>query len=141
MPLFLLESAAVTRLLVEERSRSSLVLTLLHVAALALLLPVLAALGGALGAAWAALMAQGTAAILALWLLYDRVNEQAGLSASTSLWSLLPAAALAFGVAYWLPAPWPVQATVGMVVYGAGALLGGALNPAELRRLAQTVGR
>jgi O-antigen/teichoic acid export membrane protein len=71
MPLFVLESAAVTRLLVERQPRASLWLTLLHLVALALLLPLMAAQGGALGAAWATLAAQAVAAVIALWLLRD----------------------------------------------------------------------
>jgi O-antigen/teichoic acid export membrane protein len=69
LPLFWVESAAVTRLLVEARPRAGLVLSVLHVAGLAVLIPLLTPLAGAVGAAWAALVAQAVAAAAGLWLL------------------------------------------------------------------------
>jgi O-antigen/teichoic acid export membrane protein len=61
-PLFYLESYATTWLLVVGQARAALRVSLLHVGLLALLLPVGAFLGGAVGAAWGTLAAQAAGA-------------------------------------------------------------------------------
>ena len=68
-PLFFLELYATTWLLVVARARSALGLALLHVFLLALLLPTGATLGGAVGAAWGTVAAQGVAAAASFWLM------------------------------------------------------------------------
>lgn len=140
MPLFVLESAAVTRLLVEGRARAGLALAALHVAALALLLPPPVWFGGlrtgALGAALAVLLAQAAAVGVAFWLLGSREMGRA----LAAQWPLLPGALLAYGAARWLPAPWPVQALAGLGVYLLALRLGGMLAPADLRRLRRALG-
>lgn len=69
MPLFFVESALVNRLLVQQRPHAALLLTTAHVAALALLLPPGVWLGAAVGAAWAALVAQAVGTLIGLALL------------------------------------------------------------------------
>jgi hypothetical protein len=54
--------------------------------------------------------------------------------ALAALWPLLPAAPVAYAVASWLPAAWPLRAAAGLVAYLGVLFLGGALAPAELRR-------
>jgi O-antigen/teichoic acid export membrane protein len=66
-PLFFLELYATTWLLVILRARAAFGLAMLHVILLAVLLPVAAALAGAVGAAWGTIAAQAIAAAFTLW--------------------------------------------------------------------------
>lgn len=66
MPLFFVESALITHFLVQQRPHAALRLTAAHVAAMALLLPLGIWLGGAVGAAWAALLAQAAGVLVGL---------------------------------------------------------------------------
>ncbi|RIK53909.1 MAG: hypothetical protein DCC57_07590 [Chloroflexi bacterium] len=66
MPLFFVESALITHFLVQQRPHAALRLTAAHVAAMALLLPPGVWLGGAVGAAWAALLAQAAGVLVGL---------------------------------------------------------------------------
>lgn len=133
MPLFFLETAAVTQLLVQQRARGGLVLTALHVAALALMLPPGTWLWGAVGSAWAALAAQGVGVLAGVLLLRLRRGRVAAL---TVYWPLLPVAIVAYGAAAWLPMPWPVRGAVGLLVYGLGLIVGRVIDWADLRRAA-----
>jgi Na+-driven multidrug efflux pump len=72
--LFFLELYATTWLLVVQRARAALWLSLLHVLLLALLLPLGARLAGAVGAAWGTIAAQAVAAALALLLMQQSVS-------------------------------------------------------------------
>ena len=74
-PLFFVEVYATTRLLVIGRARVGLLVSTVHVALVAGLLPGMAAWGGATAAAWAGLIASGTAAGLGVLLLWRRGNE------------------------------------------------------------------
>lgn len=132
MPLFFVESALVIRLLVQQRPRAALLLTAVHVAALALLLPPSVWLGAATGAAWAALLAQAAGVLLGLSLLRPPRPAFATLAA---FWPALPAALIAYAAARGLPVVWPVAAAAGVAVYGLILLLGRAVTWAELRRM------
>jgi O-antigen/teichoic acid export membrane protein len=137
MPLFLVESAAITQLLVEQRARASLMLSAAHLLALAALILVLTAVGGAQGAAWGALLAQAIGTGIGLWLTRARRPGPA----PAARWPALPAAALAYALASWLPAPWPLQAVAGLGAYLVVLVLGQAVAPADIRRLRQAVRR
>ncbi|MEZ4710405.1 MAG: oligosaccharide flippase family protein [Caldilineaceae bacterium] len=71
-PLFLLEMYAVTVLMVDRQPRLSLLLTAVHLLAVVVLLPLLAANYAALGAAWAALTASLLGALVSVGLLWYR---------------------------------------------------------------------
>ena len=74
-PLFFVELYATTRLLVMGRARAGLLVSTVHVALVAALLPGMAAWGGATAAAWAGLIAHGMAAGLGVVLLRRRGNR------------------------------------------------------------------
>lgn len=78
MPLFFVESALITHFLVQQRPHAALRLTAAHVTAMALLLPPGVWLGGAVGAAWAALIAQTAGVLIGLLLRPKRRSTTRG---------------------------------------------------------------
>ena len=71
-PFFFIEMYAVIVLMVDHRPRLSLLLTTVHLAAVIVLLPLLAAHFGALGAAWAATTASLLGALVSVGLVWRR---------------------------------------------------------------------
>lgn len=67
-PLFMLEIYAVTVLMVDRKAPLSLVVTVVHLTAMVLLLPLLTVRYGALGAAWATVTASALGAAAGLWI-------------------------------------------------------------------------
>ncbi len=132
MPLFFLETAVVTQLLVEQRARDGLWLTALHVAALGLLLPLGSRWGGVAGAAWAALLAQFSAVAAAGIMLRSGRQWLAALAAH---WPVLVVTLIAYAAASGLPLAWPLRGALGLLLYGVGLLLGQVVTWPELKRL------
>lgn len=131
VPLFCVEFYASTRLLVEGRARAALCLALGHVAGLAVLLLPLAAQAGALGAAWAVLIAQACATLGGLWLLGERADRASG--GRLAALGLLTAGATVLTL--WLPDPAWLRAGAAGAGYLAGLQAGGLLTPRDWRRV------
>lgn len=112
-PLLFVESYTVTLLMVRGRPAHSLAVIAAHVVALLIALPALAALGGAVGAAWASLFAAVAGAAAGYYALRR-------LSIPVSLHRLgwLAVATLAAGLlAALLPAHWLLRVAAGSTVY------------------------
>lgn len=78
MPLFFVETAVVTLLLVQQRAQAAPTLTAAHVAVLALLLPPGVQMAGAVGAAWAALLAQIMGVLIGLAMMRSSPRDHEG---------------------------------------------------------------
>jgi hypothetical protein len=100
-------------LMVEQRAVQSLLITILHLVVIALLLPLLSAGYGALGAAWAVVVAAGAGALGSLLIIYKLQNRvgvpRLGLMLLASAGSVLVAAVT--------PIAWPLQLLVGAAIY------------------------
>ncbi|MEZ4657206.1 MAG: hypothetical protein R2911_06520 [Caldilineaceae bacterium] len=77
-PFFLIETYAVTVLMVDRQPCLSLLLTTVHLAAVIVLLPLLTASLGAMGAAWSATTAGLLGALMSLGLVWYRVCHCCG---------------------------------------------------------------
>ena len=112
-PFFLVEMYGVTQLMVSHRTRNSLQITWIHIAAVALLLPLLTVGWGAVGAAMAMVLASLIGAVGSLLLL-----RQYAMSLQVSkLPVLLAATALAGAIGYWLPTVWLLRAGAAALFY------------------------
>ena len=134
-PFFLVETYAITLLMAEHYPRQSLMLTLLHIVAVAVLLPPLTLRLGAVGAAVAMLVAAATGASVGLYLL--RAND---MPAHVSKLGWLAASALIAGVLnIFLPSPWPLRTLIGALVYLLLVWLTGVFSPDDRQLLRRTL--
>ncbi|MBI1296808.1 oligosaccharide flippase family protein [bacterium] len=118
-PLFLIASFAVNLLLVERYPHLSLTIALTHLLTTLLLLPSFSAVWGALGAAYAVLIAVCCSAIVGfVWIRYVRITVSL-----SSRWPLLALATLSILLVQYLfslfvPASlWPLTALVALSIY------------------------
>jgi O-antigen/teichoic acid export membrane protein len=134
-PFFLVETYAITLLMAEHYPRQSLWLTLLHIAAVAILLPPLTMRLGAVGAAMAMLAAAATGAAVGVYLL-----RADGIPAHVSklVW-LVMSALVAGALNLLLPFPWPVRTLTGVLVYMLLVWLTGVFSPSDRELLRRTL--
>ncbi|MEM7134107.1 MAG: oligosaccharide flippase family protein [Chloroflexota bacterium] len=113
IPLFLVELYAITLMMVENRTGYSLLLMIVHLLAVALLLPIFTSLGQAFGTALAVLLASmiGTVASLVMLQHFKMPRVPSG-----TYLILLPASVAAIAITY-LPAPLPLQISSGIGIY------------------------
>ncbi len=138
-PIFFVQMYAVTALMVERRPQLSLAIMGLNLGALVVLLPPLARLGGAAGAAWAAPVAAGIGAVVGAAILaaQDRRAPFAGVGVNIGVIVLAAAAGgLLSGL---VPGWWGVRLLAGAATTLALVWFGGALTPADIRRLRQAL--
>jgi O-antigen/teichoic acid export membrane protein len=134
-PLFLVENYAITLLMVERHMRASLWVLVLHLAATVLLLPPLAQMSGAIGAAWAVVLAGGLGTLYGIWIL-----RRLGLPLQVKrFWGMAASALLAGAVAVFLPAPWFVQAVASSVFYLVLCWVTGVLAMSDFSTLRNTL--
>lgn len=134
-PLFAGETYAITLWMVERRPRTSLLLMAGHLAAIAVLTPLLALRYDAGGAAWAMVIANGLAAAsIPLW----ARNAPLPL-VMPSFWRLAMATVAGYGVSSWLP--WPVRLLAGFGAYLAVAWALGLWTNADWRRVRSALSR
>ncbi len=112
-PFFLLETYAITLLMAEHYPRQSLLLTFLHIGAVALLLPPLTQSFGAMGAAASMVSATAIGALAGRYLLATRTIP----ARVSKLGWLVTAALLAGALNYWLPLPWLLRTAVSGALY------------------------
>jgi len=130
-PFFLIETYAITLLMAERTPRQSLLLTGLHIIGVAILLPPLTILYGAIGAAGAIVMASTLGAVGGIYLLHKhripvRVDK---------LWALLIATTAAGLASMWLPLPWMARSMVSAALYVALVWVTGVFAPADRQLL------
>jgi O-antigen/teichoic acid export membrane protein len=126
-PVVLVEFYAVTLLMVEHRAPYSVAAVGVHLGALVLLLPVLTTSAGAVGAAWAALLAAllgAAAGVIALRRLRIAV-------ATAKLAPMLLATLLALVASVWLPLPWLARLGLGALLYLLLVRLMGIVEPVD----------
>jgi O-antigen/teichoic acid export membrane protein len=134
-PLFLLETYAITLLMVERHLRSSLLILSLHLVATVLALPPLTRWLGADGAAWAVVLAGALGAGYGLWQLHIlHLPLQV-----RGLWSMIGGALAAGAVAMMLPVAWALQTLAGVLVYFAVCWVTGVLSSSDLATLRSTL--
>lgn len=135
-PLYTWETGTITLLLAEKRPGRSLTVALLHLAALALLLPLLVLRFGILGAAVANLLAAGLAAVAGTALARaSLVRTESGRLLAAGI------AATGAGVLAWLlPLPWWAGVLVGLLLYAILTLLLRALSAQDVRLLRRSLG-
>lgn len=134
-PLFCLELYATTRLLILGRARTALAVSLLHVLLLGGLILPLAAGYGALGAAWATLLAQAGGMAAGLWWLGERIDTAT--RRRLALGVMLTALATVAGA--WLPGPVWVGAGVAALLFLGVAWQMRWLRAADIARLARAL--
>ena len=134
-PLFFVEMYTVTLLMIEERPQRGLAVMALNLGALVLLLPPFTHRGGAGGAAWAALLAVGVAALAGLAVL----RRQSIRAPFTKIGLAAIAAAIAGLLATLLPAAWALRLAAGAAAYLSLAWATGAIAPADVRLFRQTL--
>ncbi len=121
-PLFFIATYAVNILLVERKPQISLLVAAIHLAIIALTLPLLATRFDALGAGWSVFAAVGLSAGAGIWLL-NRVDPKLGVSMQW-LWIFGQTALLAlfvFGIIGLVSRPlWPWLSLLGGALYVAG---------------------
>ncbi|GIV79984.1 MAG: polysaccharide biosynthesis protein [Litorilinea sp.] len=128
-PLFLLETYAVTLLMVERHPGHSLLISGLHVGVLLVAMPPLIWVGGAQGAAWAVLLAGGAGVLGSLWFLRGkRLAPALG-----QLWPMGAASALALVLAIWLPMAWPWRLLASAALYALLAWFTGMVAPDDIQ--------
>ncbi len=128
-PLFLLETYAVTLLMVERHPGHSLIISGLHVGVLLVAMPPLIWLGEAQGAAWAVLLAGGAGVLGSLWFL----RKKRLAPALGQLWPMGAASALALLLAIWLPMAWPWRLLASAALYVLLAWLTGMVAPDDIQ--------
>ncbi len=130
-PFFLVETYAITLLMAEHYPRQSLLLTLLHIGAVALLLPPLTLQMGAVGAAIAMLIATASGACIGLYLLHTE-----GIPARVSKVGWLIASALLAGaVNIFLPMPWILRTLTATALYLLLIWITGVFAPSDRQLL------
>jgi O-antigen/teichoic acid export membrane protein len=132
-PVLFVEIYAVIHLMIEHHPTEGLFVTGVHLVALVILVPLFTRMimpnDGAIGAAWAALVAGLLgAASGALRLRYRHISF--GLA---RLGPVALATAVAFALSMWFPAPWPLRVLAGALAYIALLWITGALAIADIR--------
>lgn len=133
--LYVLESYAVTLLMVEHRPYQSLLISGAHLVALLLFCPLLAVKLAATGAALAALLAGGVGVVVGLGLL-QRVQAPLLL---TSGWRMIGVTFALLVVVVYLPAVWPVRLAFGLLVYWGLAWQTGLIAGADYQMLRRAI--
>jgi O-antigen/teichoic acid export membrane protein len=134
-PLFAYETYAITRWMVERRPRASLLLMGGHLAAIAVLTPLLALYAGANGAAWAMVIANGLAVAAV------PLCSQGEPPLAAPLWKLAAVALAGYGVGSGLLMPWPVRLVAGLGAYLAVAWALRLWTGADWRRVRSVLSR
>ena len=130
-PLYLIESYALTLLVIEHHPQISLRLTLLHLGSVVLLLPPLTAAWGANGTAIAVLIAALVGTTAGLWVLRRKQMplEEIG------WWALAAATVIALVTGLYLPAPWLLRMAASLVAFAAVSWATGVLSPSDFTTL------
>jgi O-antigen/teichoic acid export membrane protein len=134
-PLFLVETYAITQLMVAHLPQRSLAITGLHIAVVVIFLPLLTLEYDAAGAALSVLLASSTGVLSGLYALRHRgIPCQIG-----GTWALLLAALVAGGLAVMFPAPWPVRLLVAGLSYLLLVWATGVFSPDDRQYLRQAL--
>ena len=137
-PVFHVEMYAVTLLMIRQRPQQGLAVMGLNLGVLVLLLPPLAWFAGAVGTAWAVLLAGGIGAAAGIGVLH-----RLGIRMAFAQLGVLMPAALAAGAAWatavLFPTGWMLRLVAGAAVYLALLWFTGAFSSADLARFRQAV--
>lgn len=134
-PLFLIEIYAITVLMIEHQLRASLWISVMHILATLLLLPLLVAYFGVDGAGYAVVLAGAIGAMWGIWLLRTlqvqvRIHRKVQIAFAVSVAGML---------SMLLPFSWVLNAMLSAVVYATLCWATGVLTPADFQALRRTL--
>lgn len=134
-PLFLIEVYAITVLMIEHHLRASLWISALHIAGIILMVPLLAPLSGADGAAFAVVLAGLIGALTSVWLM-----QSLKLSVAVKrFWGIALATAVSGALSVLLPVPWLANVILAAGAYLTICWLTEALSPNDIQTLRRLV--